>query len=65
MREQILEVVKENGPILPVEIVSKTGGDSLVANAFLSDLVESGQLKKSEERIGSVNLYLLKVKKRK
>lgn len=59
MREQILEVVKENGPILPVEIVSKTGGDSLVANAFLSDLVESGQLKKSEERIGSVNLYFI------
>jgi len=44
---------------LPVEIVSKTGGDSLVANAFLSDLVENGQLKKSEERIGSVNLYFL------
>ena len=59
MREQILEVVKENGPILPVEIVSKTGGDSLVANAFLSDLVESGQLKKSEELIGSVNLYFI------
>ena len=59
MREKILDVVKSTGPVLPVEIVSKTGGDSLVANAYLSDLVDGGQLKKSEERIGSVNLYFL------
>ena len=59
MREKILEVVKSTGPVLPVEIVSKTGGDSLVANAYLSDLVDGGQLKKSKERIGSVNLYFI------
>jgi len=59
MREKILNVVKSTGPVLPVEIVSKIGGDSLVANAYLSELVDGGQLKKSEERIGSVNLYFL------
>lgn len=46
MKEKILEVVKLGGPVLPVEIVSKTGGDSLIANAYLSDLVDDGQLKK-------------------
>ena len=59
MKEKILEVVKSGGPILPVEIVSKTGGDSLVANAYLSDLVDDGQLKKSEERVGAVSLYFI------
>ena len=59
MKEKILEVVKLGGPVLPVEIVSKTGGDSLVANAYLSDLVDDGQLKKSDERVGAVNLYFI------
>ena len=59
MKEKILEVVKSSGPVLPVEIVSKTGGDSLVANAYLSDLVDDGQLKKSEERVGAANLYFI------
>ncbi len=59
MKEKILEVVKLSGPVLPVEIVSKTGGDSLVANAYLSDLVDDGQLKKSDERVGAVNLYFI------
>ena len=59
MKEKILEVVKSGGPVLPVEIVSKTGGDSLVANAYLSDLVDDGQLKKSEERVGAVSLYFI------
>ncbi len=60
MKEKIVEFIRENGPTLPVQIVSKTGGNSFVASAYLSDLVDKKEILQSDERIGSVPLYYLK-----
>jgi len=59
MKNDIIAFIKENGPTLPVQIVSKIGGDSFIANAYLSELVEKKDLLQSEERVGSVPLYYL------
>ena len=59
MKDKIIEFIKENGPSLPVQVVSKIGGDSFIANAYLSELVESKSLLQSSEKIGSVPLYYL------
>ena len=59
MKEKIVEFIRENGPTLPVQIVSKTGGNSFVASAYLSDLVDKKEIFQSEERVGSVPLYYL------
>jgi hypothetical protein len=59
MKEKIVEFIRENGPTLPVQIVSKTGGNSFVASAYLSDLVDKKEILQSEERVGSVPLYYL------
>ncbi len=60
MKEKIVEFIRENGPTLPVQIVSKTGGNSFVASAYLSDLVDKKEILQSAERVGSVPLYYLK-----
>ena len=59
MKDDIIEFIKENGPTLPVQIVGRIGGDSFVANAYLSELVERKDLLQSEERVGAVPLYYL------
>jgi len=59
MKEKIVDFIRENGPTLPVQIVSKTGGNSFVASAYLSDLVDKKEILQSEERVGSVPLYYL------
>lgn len=59
MKEKIVEFIRENGPTLPVQIVSKTGGNSFVASAYLSDLVDKKEILQSKEKVGSVPLYYL------
>lgn len=59
MKEKIVDFIRENGPTLPVQIVSETGGNSFVASAYLSDLVDKKEILQSEERVGSVPLYYL------
>jgi len=55
--EAILELIKQNGPSLPVEISNKFGLNSYVANAYLNEMVTKGVLKKSGERVGSNFLF--------
>tara|TARA_Y100000034_G_C6905945_1_gene420370 strand:+ start:922 stop:1692 length:771 start_codon:yes stop_codon:yes gene_type:complete len=59
MSEKILGFIREKGPSLPVELVSEVGGDSFVANAYLSELVDKKDLLKSDEKVGTVHLYFL------
>ena len=59
MKDDIIEFIKENGPTLPVQIVGKIGGDSFVASAYLSDLVDKKEILQSKERVGAVPLYYL------
>ena len=59
MLEKIYEFVQKNGPTLPVEVASKLNTDSLLASAYLSQLVESGKLVSSKEKVGGAMLYFL------
>ncbi len=58
-KNQIIALLKEKGPLLPVEISKALGVDSFMSNAYLSELSGSGEIKKSEERVGSSPLYYL------
>ena len=59
MRDKVLSLLKQHGPMLPVEIGSKLGIDSFMAKAFLADLVESGEVKISKEKLAESNMYYL------
>lgn len=57
MLDKVFEIVRQNGPVLPVEVAKKTGIDSFVAHAYLKQLVEAGKAKASKERVGNSFLY--------
>jgi len=60
MRDKILKFVQEEGPVLPIEVGSKVDSNSLLANAYLEELVESNQIIASKEKVGSARLYYTK-----
>ncbi|MFW5852649.1 MAG: hypothetical protein ACOCUR_01330 [Nanoarchaeota archaeon] len=63
LQDVVLDVVKENGPVLPAEIVSsvaqKTGKqtDMFFIGAILSELMESKEVKMSFAKLGGSKLY--------
>ncbi|MEM4248009.1 MAG: hypothetical protein QXH80_01975 [Candidatus Nanoarchaeia archaeon] len=58
--DKVLEIVqKSQGGALPVDVASKLGVDSFLANAYLSQLVDSGKIVRSNQRIGGTNLYFM------
>jgi len=59
MREKILSVIQQHGPMLPIEIGSKIGADSFLAGAFLSELVKTGKVIESKESVGLSKIYYL------
>jgi hypothetical protein len=59
MKERILELIKQIGPMLPVEISSKIGVDSFMAKAFLMELVEEGKISQSKEKLAESPMYYL------
>lgn len=59
MIEKVYEIVKREGPVLPVEVATKLKVDSFVAHAFLMQLVEANRIKVGKEKIGSTFLYFM------
>ncbi len=57
MKDKILSTLRANGPMLPIEIGSRLNIDSFLANAFLSELQSSGEIKTSPEKIGNAFLF--------
>jgi hypothetical protein len=58
--DKVLEVVQKiQGGALPVDVASKLGVDSFLANAYLSQLVDSGKIVRSNQRIGGANLFFM------
>lgn len=60
LRNQILEIVKKEGPILPAQISQKVVSNVLFTSAILSDLVRQNQIKISKARIGNSPVYYIK-----
>lgn len=57
--DKAYEIVKQQGPVLPVEVASKLGVDSFLASAYLSQLVEAKKIRVTKERVGNAFLYFL------
>lgn len=56
-QEIILEYIKRNGPVLPIEIGKMIKSDSMIASALLSGMLSMKQLKVSKMKIGGSPLY--------
>ncbi len=54
--DSVFDLVKQQ-PVLPIEIASKLGMDSFLAKAYLDQLVETGQIKATSEKVGGVSVY--------
>jgi hypothetical protein len=59
MKQKILSALQQFGPLLPVEVASKTGLDSFMAKAYLAELAGENQIKISQEKIADSNIYFL------
>ncbi|MBI2041178.1 MAG: hypothetical protein HYT16_03680 [DPANN group archaeon] len=57
--DKAFDIVRAQGPVLPVEVASKLGVDSFLATAYLAQLVEAGKIKQTKERIGTSFIYHL------
>ena len=55
MLEKVFEIVKQQGPVLPVEVATKLKIDSFVAHAYLMQLAEANRIKAGKEKIGNGN----------
>jgi hypothetical protein len=58
-KERILNIIKEKGPSLPVQIARTINVSPLFTSVFLSELYEDSKLRMSHMKIGSSSLYLL------
>lgn len=57
LRNKVLEIVRLNGPVLPVQISRKLGADTIFAGAVLSELFASKLIKISTAKIGGSPVY--------
>lgn len=57
IKNQILTIVKQEGPVLPVQISRKLGSDTIYAGAILSELVENKLVKITTAKIGGSPIY--------
>ena len=57
--DQILEFIKQKGPIIPVQLAKQINTDILFASAHLSELSSSNKVKISHIKIGGSPLYYL------
>ncbi|MBN2368138.1 hypothetical protein JXC34_03890 [Candidatus Woesearchaeota archaeon] len=56
-KNQVLSFVKENGPVIPRDVVKEVGGDTFFVGAVLSQLVDNKQIKISSAKIGGSPVY--------
>ncbi|MBD3263309.1 hypothetical protein GF374_02930 [Candidatus Woesearchaeota archaeon] len=59
MIDKVLKLVRQKGPVLPVEIATELGVDSFIANAYLSQLIDADKIKISQEPVGNAFLYFM------
>src|SRR3989338_5934579 len=59
MRQQILDIIRAKGPVIPVQISKEIGLSILMASAHLSELTANKQLKVSHVKVGGTPLYYI------
>ena len=63
--EEILRLVQQKGPIIPSDINSELGTNTMIIGAFLSDLVSSKKLKVSYAKLGGSPVYFFESQRQK
>lgn len=58
-KSKIIALVKQKGPVLPVQITKEMNTSPMFAGAMLSELVDNKQLRLSNTKIGSSPVYYL------
>ncbi len=58
-QEKIINILKEKGPSLPIQIAKEIGISSLFISAFLSELTNEKKVKISHLKVGGSPLYFL------
>ena len=56
-KNKVISIVKEKGPVLPMEIVREVGGDTFFVGAVLSQLVDEKIIRISHTKIGGSPVY--------
>ena len=59
MKDKILEIIQRNGPVVPTDITQELSINSMIASAYLSELVSSKKLVISHLKFGGSPLYYL------
>jgi len=59
-KEQVLAIVRQQGPIIPNEVKKQVGGDNFIVGAILSELLSDGAIKISNTKIGGSPTYYVK-----
>jgi hypothetical protein len=59
VKRKILDILKQDGPSLPVPIAKKISMQPMFASAILSELLNEKRIKTSSMKIGSSPLYLI------
>jgi hypothetical protein len=59
MRDKILEFMRKKGPIVPTELAGEIRTDTIIASAYLSDLLSKKIISISHLKVGSSPLYYL------
>jgi hypothetical protein len=58
-KQEILDLIKSNGPTLPVEVAKGINTNILLASAYVSELVSNKLLKVSHVKVGGSPVYYL------
>jgi len=56
-KDKVFEIVKQKGPLLPVQLSKEVNQNVLIASAMLGELVSSGKVKFSHTKLGGSPLY--------
>jgi len=59
-KEQVLEFVRHNGPIIPIDIKKKLGSDTTLIGAMLSELVTNKLVEITSVKKGGSPFYYVK-----
>jgi hypothetical protein len=59
MKDKIIQALQQFGPLLPVELASKTGLDSFMAKAYAEELIAEHKIIPSKEKIANSHVYYL------
>ena len=56
-RDIVLNFIRINGPVLPVQVAKQINGNTMLAGAVLSELFASNLIKISKGKIGGSHVY--------